>query len=61
MIRRHGVKEFHGLNMEEFEEFHTANWPGPSRKANQGAQQPGGPRPIELWASMLDRSKELGA
>ena len=30
--------------------FCTANGPGPFRKANRGAQQPGEPRPIELWA-----------
>ena len=37
--------------------FCTANGPVPFRKANRGAQHPGGPRPIELWARWLIDSK----
>ena len=33
--------------------FCMAKGPVPFRKANRGAQQPGGPRPIELWARWL--------
>ena len=33
--------------------FRTAKGPKPFRKENQGTQQPGGPKPIELWARWL--------
>ena len=33
--------------------FRTANGPKSFRKANRRTQQPGGPRPIELWARWL--------
>ena len=33
--------------------FRTAKGPKSFRKENQGTQQPGGPKPIELWARWL--------
>ena len=38
----------------------TASGPRPSRKVNYGAQHPSRPRPIKLWASMVNRSKGQG-